>query len=295
MNSRSLKKLSYAILAGPSLFIYALVIIVPVVVSVVLGFTEWSGFGEPKFVGLENYITMFKDPVFLLDLRNNALIVAISLFGQIPLGFILAYFISRRLVRAGKFFEVMIFLPITISAIVVAILWNRIFSPIGIYTELMRKLLDEPRYILMIFQNRELAFVPILFVILWIYTGLYMIIFLANLQKIPRSSIEAAVIDGATEGQILGRIIVPAMVGVLFTTSVLAISGSLTSFALIYAMTEGGPAHFTEVIAIYMYNNTFSYYKYGFGSAVSVVIVVLSMGLIGFVRWLFGRIERRVG
>jgi len=83
------------------------------------------------------------------------------------------------------------------------------------------------------------------------------------------------------------------MVGVLFTTSVLAISGSLTSFALIYAMTEGGPAHFTEVIAIYMYNNTFSYYRYGFGSAVSVVIVVLSMGLISLVRSIFNRLERR--
>ncbi len=293
MTSRSLKKLSYAILAGPSILIYSLVIILPVVVSLVLGFTRWGGFGAPKFVGLENYVTMFKDSVFLLDLRNNALIVAVSLFGQIPLGFVLAYFVNRRLVRAGKFFEVMIFLPITISAIVVAILWNRIFSPVGIYTEMMRDLLHDPRYVMMVSENRNLAFFPILFVILWMYTGLYMIIFLANLQKIPRSTIEAAVIDGATEGQILGRLIVPAMVGVLFTTSVLAISGSLTSFALIYAMTEGGPAHFTEVIAIYMYNNTFSYYRYGFGSAVSVVIVVLSMGLISLVRWIFNRVEQR--
>ena len=293
MTSRSLKKLSYAVLAGPSILIYGIVIVLPVVVSVVLGFTEWGGFGPPKFVGLANYVNMFKDPVFLLDLRNNGLIVAVSLFGQIPLGFVLAYFVNRRLVHAGKFFEVMIFLPITISAIVVAILWNRIFSPVGIYTEMMRDFLHDPRYVMMVSESRELAFFPILFVILWMYTGLYMIIFLANLQKIQRSTIEAAVIDGATEGQILGRIIIPAMVGVLFTTSVLAISGSLTSFALIYAMTEGGPAHFTEVIAIYMYNNTFSYYRYGFGSAVSVVIVVLSMGLISLVRSIFNRIERR--
>ena len=122
-----------------------------------------------------------------------------------------------------------------------------------------------------------------------------MIIFLANLQKIPSSTIEAAVIDGAKEGQILGRVIIPAMVGVLFTTSVLAISGSLTSFALIYAMTDGGPAHFTEVVAIYMYYNTFSYYKYGFGSAVSIVIVILSMGLISITRAVANLFERRFG
>jgi raffinose/stachyose/melibiose transport system permease protein len=292
MKSYSLKKVSYAVLAGPAVLIYSLVIIFPVIVSVVLGFTQWSGFGAPKFVGLVNYVRMFRDPVFLLDLRNNALIVAVSLFGQIPLGFTLAYFINRRLVRGGRFFEVMIFLPITISAIVVAILWNRIFSPIGISTELMRRILHDPRWIPTVFQNRDLAFLPILLVVLWMYTGLYMIIFLANLQKIPASVIEAAVMDGAREGQILFRVIVPAMVGVLFTASVLAISGSLTSFTLIYAMTEGGPAHFTEVIAIYMYNNTFTYYSYGFGSAVSVVIVGLSMGLITLARAAFGRLER---
>lgn len=293
MTSKSLKRVSYVILAGPSLLVYSLVIVFPVVVSLVLGFTEWSGFGAPKFVGLANYIEMFKDRVFLVDLRNNAYIVGISVFGQIPIGFVLAYFINRRLVGAGKFFEVMIFLPITISQIVVAILFNRIFSPVGMVTNLFRQLLSNPNYNFLVLQDPHLAMLPVLFVILWMYTGLYMIIFLANLQKIPTSTIEAAVIDGAKEGQILGRVIIPAMVNVLFTTTVLAISGSLTSFALIYAMTNGGPAHFTEVIAIYMYFNTFSYYKYGFGSAVSMVIVVLSMGLISFARSVFAFFERR--
>jgi multiple sugar transport system permease protein/raffinose/stachyose/melibiose transport system permease protein len=238
---------------------------------------------------------MFKDSVFFIGLRNNALIVAVSVFGQIPIGFILAYFIYRRLVHAGGFFEVMIFLPITISQIVVAILWNRIFTPIGMLTHVLRNVFHDPNYAFLMMQSPTFAIVPILFVILWMYVGLYMIIFLSNLQKIPLSTIEAAVIDGATEGQILGHVIIPAMVGVLFTTAVLAISGSLTSFSLIYAMTNGGPAHFTEVVAIYMYYNTFSYYKYGFGSAVSIVIVVLSMGLISITRSIANIFERRFG
>lgn len=293
MTSKSLKRFSYSVLVGPSILVYSLVIIFPVAASLVLSFTQWSGFGAAKFVGLGNFVQMFKDPVFFIGLRNNALVVAISLFGQIPIGFVLAYFIYRRLVHAGKFFEVMIFLPITISQIVVAILWNRIFTPIGMFSSLMQFLLHNPKYTFLMLQNPTFAIVPILFVILWMYTGLYMIIFLANLQKIPLSTIEAAVIDGASEPQILGRVILPAMVGVLFTTAVLAISGSLTSFALIYAMTNGGPAHFTEVVAIYMYYNTFSYYKYGFGSAVSIIIVVLSMGLIGITRSVASYFERR--
>jgi multiple sugar transport system permease protein/raffinose/stachyose/melibiose transport system permease protein len=134
---------------------------------------------------------------------------------------------------------------------------------------------------------------PILFVILWVYTGLYMVIYIANFQRIPPSVIEAAIIDGASEGQVLGRVILPSMVGVLFTTAVFAISGSLRSFDLIYSMTGGGPARYTEVIAIYMYQNTFTYYHYGLGAAVSMMIVFLSLGLISVLNAVFSRLEAR--
>ncbi len=161
----------------------------------------------------------------------------------------------------------MIFLPITISAIVVAKLWNQIFAPAGLFTHLMRLIRDDPRYVFSIFEDRTYAIVPILFVILWMYTGIYMVIFLANLQRIDPGVIEAAIIDGAREDQILLRVVLPQMTNIVFTTAVFAIAGSLKSFDLIFAMTGGGPAHYTEVIAIYMYLNTFKYYNYGFGSA----------------------------
>jgi multiple sugar transport system permease protein/raffinose/stachyose/melibiose transport system permease protein len=293
VTDRSLKRFSYAVLTGPAILIYASFILFPIVYSLSLSVTEWSGLGLPHFVGLQQYLRIFSDPVFYHGLRNNMLVVVISVFGQIPLGFVLAYIIHRKMVTAGKFFETMIFLPITISAVVVAILWNQIFSPAGIYTALMRTLRNEPRYILSVFEDKTYAIVPILFVILWMYTGMYMVIYLANLQKISPSIIEAAIIDGAGESQILGRIILPSMVNIIFTTAVFAISGSLKSFDLIYAMTGGGPAHYTEVIAIYMYVNTFKYYNYGFGSAVSIVIVVLSLGLISLIRVVFRRLESR--
>src|SRR5262245_34161697 len=101
---RRAARLSYALLAGPALFIYAAVIVVPVLYSLVLSFTEWSGVGLPNFIGFTNYVAMFEDPKFWHALRNNGLIVAVSLFGQIPLGFILAYVLYRRLVPFGGFF-----------------------------------------------------------------------------------------------------------------------------------------------------------------------------------------------
>ena len=291
MTQSSLKKFSYGVLVGPSALLYGSFVLFPVISCFMIGFTEWGGVGMPKFIGLTNYLTILRDPVFFLGLRNNLLVVGISVFGQIPLGFTLAYIIYRRMVRGENFFTAMIFLPITISAVVVAILWQQIFSPVGLYTALMRIIKDNPRYVLAIFQNKTFAMVPILFVTLWMYTGLYLIIFLANLQRINPSIIEAAIIDGATEGQILVSVIIPAMLNVLFTTMIFAITGSLTSFDLIWAMTNGGPAHYTEVIAIYMYLNTFKYAKYGFGAAVSMIIVALSFGLISILQTIFSKFE----
>jgi raffinose/stachyose/melibiose transport system permease protein len=287
------KKWAYGVLVGPSVLIYGFVIIFPIFFSFAAGFTEWSGLGTPVFVGLRNYTRMFGDAVFRIGLRNNMLIVAVSIFGQIPFGFALAYIIYRRMVRGHDFFETMIFLPITISAIVVAKLWNQIFSPSGLFTQLLRIIRDDPRFVLSIFEDRTFAIVPILFVILWMYTGIYMVIFLANLQRIDPGVIEAAVIDGAREHQILLYVVLPQMVNIVFTTAVFAIAGSLKSFDLVFAMTGGGPAHYTEVIAIYMYLNTFKYYNYGFGSAVSMTIVFLSLGLITAVQAVFKKLEDR--
>jgi multiple sugar transport system permease protein/raffinose/stachyose/melibiose transport system permease protein len=280
MTIQGSRRQSYLILLAPAVLVYAAVIIFPIVFNVGFSFTRWSGFGSPEWVGLAQYGKMFGDPVFLHGLRNNLLIVAISVFGQIPIGFVLAYIIYRRMVRSEKFFEIMIFLPITISPIVVALLWNQIFSTSGLLTELVRIITNDPRFVFAIFEDKQLAILPILFVILWMYTGLYMVIFIANLQKIDPEVLESAKIDGASEWQILSRIILPLMVNIVFTTAVFAITGSLKSFDLIFAFTGGGPAHYTEVIAIYMYFNTFRYYNYGYGSAVSMVIIILSIGLI---------------
>jgi len=295
MNDKTFKKVSYTLLAGPAILIYASVILLPILYSLIISFTDWGGFGMPKFVGLQNYLTMFKDPIFLHSLQNNVGIILISVFGQIPIGFVLGYILYRKLVRAKSFFETMIFLPIVIAPIVVAILFKQFFSPTGMFTAVLRGIKDDPNYVMTIFQNKTWAILPILFVILWQYTGLYMIIFLANLQKISPAILEAAVLDGASEMQILARVILPSMIGVIFTNAVYAIAGSMKSFDLIWAMTSGGPAHYTEVISIYMYNNTFTFYKYGFGSAVSMVIVAISIGLVTVLGRAFGHIEQKYG
>lgn len=287
------KKFSYWLLLLPAFLIYISIIIFPIVISFGLSFTKWKNFSLVGFVGLKNYLTILSDPIFLRALWHNLQIMLISVFGQIPLGILLAYLLYRKLVKATRFFEMIIFLPITISSVVVALLWNRVFSPVGIYTSLVRFVTGNPDYVVKIFENPNLAMVPILIVLLWMHTSLYMVMFLANMQRLPNSMIEAAKIDGAGEFRILAQIIVPALAGVIFTSSVFAISGSLKSFDLVFAMTGGGPVDYTNIMSIYLYKHTFTYNNYGYGSAVSVIIVVLSVGLITLGNRIYARYQAK--
>jgi len=278
------KKRSYLSFVLPAFVIYMGIMVFPLVFSLGLSFTKWKGYGPMVFIGLQNYVKMFSDPVFHIALRNNILIVLISVFGQIPLGLLLAYMLHRQMVKGAKQFEMLIFLPITISSVIVAQLWNRVFSPIGILPTIVRQLTGNGEYVMKVFESKTYAFVPIMFVLLWQYTSLYMVIFLANLQRIPNSVLEAAQMEGAGEGTIFLRIVAPILAPVAFVNSILAISGSFKSFDLVYSMTGGGPAHYTDVMALYMYNTTFVFQNYGYGSAISIVIILFIVAAIMLTR-----------
>lgn len=279
---------AYLLLVLPGVLVYWAVMAFPTIFSFVLSLTNYNGgaiFGNPniKFVGFTHYLRMFNDRFFWISLKNNGLIMAISVFGQIPLGFLFAYVIHRKLVRFGDFFQTIIYLPCVISTIVVGRLWHSFFSPYGPFTKFMQRF--KPGWENELFFDPNLAILPVLFVILWMYTGTYLIIFLANLQKIDPALIEAARIDGATEWQVLTRIILPALSGVIVTACILAISGSLKSFDLLYAMTGGNPARRTSVLALYMYDTAFKHSpNYPLANAISVFMVALSLVLIVTVR-----------
>jgi len=269
----------------PALAIYLAVIAFPIISSMGLSFTDYNIYKNLAiWTGLANYIKIFKDPIFWFSMKNNFFVIFVSVFGQIPLGFTLAYLIYRRLVKRGGFFQAMVFLPTVISTIIIGILWSKMFSPIGVVPRIIQAITNNPDYSMTIMTNKNLAMIPIGFVLLWVYTGTYLIIFLANLQNIDPDIIEAAQIDGATDGQIFRKIIIPQLYGVLVLTSILAISGSLKSFDLIFTMTGGGPAYYTNLLSIYMYNQSFIFHNYGVGSAVSTVMVVLSIVLVFLIR-----------
>lgn len=275
----------YIIFVFPAMAVYLAIIAFPIISSFGLSFTDYNIYNnEAIWTGLANYIKIFQDEVFWFSMKNNFIIIFISIFGQIPLGFILAYLIYRKLIKHSVFFQAMVFLPTVISSIVVGILWGKMFSPIGLVPRIIQNITGNPDYSISIMNSKYLAMIPIAFVFLWMYTGFYLIVFLANLQSINPNIIEAAQIDGATDGQIFRKVVVPQLYSVVALSSIIAISGSLKSFDSIFAMTGGGPAYYTSLLSIYMYKYSFVDYNYGAGSAISAVMVVLSIVLVIVIR-----------
>jgi raffinose/stachyose/melibiose transport system permease protein len=286
LSSKKEGRLSYIILVGPALAVYLAVVAFPTIFSVILSLTNYNGgkvFGNSNFrlVGLKSYIEVFKSNYFYLALKNNFLIVLISVFGQLPLGFALAYILSRKMVKGVDFFQTMIYLPNVISPIIIGILFKSFYwNSDSVYMEILRSINPNTTYSVL---NHPM--IPVLVVMLWMYTGMYVIVFLANIQRIDTSIIEAAKIDGASEAQTLWHIILPALSGVIVTCAILAISGSLKSFDLLYVMTNGGPAGRTRVLSLFMYDMAFrGSPNYPLANAISTVMVLISFVLIGITR-----------
>jgi len=286
MSTKTEERVSYAILVIPALVVYLFVMAFPTVYSVALSLTNYSGgkvFGNPNygFVGFKSYVAIFKDAYFWLSLKNNIYIVLISVFGQIPLGFILAYILSRGLIKGTDFFQTVIYMPRVFAAVIVGILFNKFFlSANSVFLEIQKYFNPAAE-----FDPGNNPMLPVLAVILWMYTGTYVIIFLANIQKIDTSVIEAAMIDGASEMQTLRYIILPALSGVIVTSAILAISGSLQAFDLLYVMTQGGPAHRTSVLALYTYEKAFrGAPNYPVANAISTVMALISFLLIAITK-----------
>jgi len=363
------KAQAYWVFVTPAVFLYLLVFGFPIVLSVILSLSNYNGGkmfgGDPwTIVGFQQYQKLVGDPNFWFALKNNVYIVLVSVFGQIPLGFILAYLIYRKIVRWGEGWQAILYVPAIISVIVLGIMWKLVFASNGLLADIMNhtyanafmaglnhiiqsmnggfNITDDvvkqiiglsnkdnlqafsdpvseikdlivtggyslqnidsfkidmtnllsPKWSPDFMNKADLSMIPIMFVTLWCWTGMYLILFHANMQKIDDQIIEAARIDGASEMQVMWNIIVPNLSGVIANAAILCIAGSLNTFALIWAMTAGGPMNVTQVLAIYMYQNAFiGAPNFPLANAISMAIVAFSFVLIGVTLY----IERKYG
>ncbi|MFK7696683.1 carbohydrate ABC transporter permease [Paenibacillus sp. HJGM_3] len=272
----------------PALLLYVFFVIVPIFWSAYYGFFDWKGIGAAKFIGLDNYKEVLQDSIFWGAFKNNMLVVAASVFGQVPIAMILALLLTRtswfqRAVRAS------VFMPMVLSSVVVGIIWGYIYHPqIGILNFVLDTVgLDMLKKAWL--SDPSVSMYALMVPIIWNYIGPYLIIFIAALQNISPEINDAALIDGVKPVRKLFTITLPMIWDTIKVVIVLCISGSLKAFDLIYVMTGGGPAHSTELLASYMYNSTFNVYRFGYGSAVSTAIIILSLILIAGSQFLMKR------
>lgn len=263
----------------PALLIFLIFVMIPIFWSAYYGLFDWKGIGTAKFIGLGNYLEAVQDPIFWLSFKNNMLVVVASVFGQVPIALILALCLLKN-TWFHKFIRSSVFMPMVLSSVVVGIIWGYIYHPeIGILNFLLDGLgLSSLKQLWLADPN--ISMYSLMVPIIWNYIGPYLIIFIAALQNIPSEIDDASKIDGAERSRKLFSVTLPMIWDTIKVAVVLCISGSLKAFDLIYIMTNGGPAHSTEVLASYMYNNTFSIYRFGYGSAVSTTIIILSLVLI---------------
>lgn len=272
----------------PALLIYVIFGIVPIIQSFYYSVMDWDGMTEMTFIGLDNFKKIFSDPIFWNSAKNNIYVVMASVLGQIPIALFIAILLNRK-IKGAKLFRTIGFMPVVLSTVVIALTWNLIYDS---QTGLLNNILDAVglgTFAQNWLGNPNLAMVAVCITIIWQFVGIYLIIFLAALQNVPKEIQESAQIDGATEWVMTWKITIPMIWDTIIVAVILCISGSLRTFDLIYVMTHGGPSHSTDVMALYMYDNTFQNIQYGYGNAVAVVIFFFSLALIFIITRLMGK------
>ncbi len=274
----------YAMLL-PTLVIFAVFMIYPILYSFYLSFTEFTG-GTYNFVGLRNYIELFHDPVFYKALFNTFFYLIIQVPVMISLALLLAVLVEQKFIRGKGFFRMATFLPTITSLVAYSLVFKVLFNTnYGLIN-----------YIVEFFGGEKIQWIysawparaSIIISITWRWVGYNMIILLAGIQAIPTEMYESASLDGASFWQQLFYITIPAIKPIILFTTITSTIGTLQLFDEPYILTQGGPNYATITLGEYLYDNGFTYLKFGFASALGYVMVII----IGLLSWLQFRVNK---
>jgi multiple sugar transport system permease protein len=247
----------------------------PIVASLLVGFTDWSLLERPKFAGINNYLTMIKDPLFFKALVNSLYFG----LGTVGLGLILSFSLALLLnqkVRGIAYFRTIFYLPSVVSGIAVAILWIMILhQDFGLINSGLALFgIKGPGWLV----QPQWAMPAIIMMSLWAVGG-SMVIYLAGLQSVPQHLYEAAEIDGATGWAKFWNVTIPMMSPVIFYNLIVGFIASLQGFVLVLIMTDGGPANATLMYGLYLYRNAFQFFKMGYASALAWVLLMVIIAI----------------
>ena len=263
----------------PVFVFLAIYLLYPIINTFQISLYSWSGlvsFKEAIFIGFKNYSDLMHDWIFWIALKNTTIYLILTLIFRNFFGFTLALALYYSSNKAGKLWRAIIFFPAVLSPVIIGLIFKLIFAKVGPVNDLLRLVgLD--------FLARPWLGVPttgiyvIAIVNIWQWSGFDMVLYYAGLQSVDVELFEAARLDGANEWQVISKIILPLLSGIITLVMVLNIIGGLKVFEIVYVMTLGGPAYQTEVLTHYAYRLSFGAYdnKMGLGAAVSIALSII--------------------
>ncbi len=269
----------------PGFAIYLVFVLVPIFNTVRYSLTDWSGFTDPTYIGLENYIKLFGDENFWNALGNNAFFVIFYTILPILLGLLLTSLLARSEIPGMSIFRTGLFVPQVMSPVAVGIIWRWLFDYSGPINQFLRQ------------AGLESAVTPWLGdftwapyaaggVGTWVEYGLCMVLFISGVQGISEDLYDAAKVDGANAWHEFRYITLPGLRQQVVVAFVVTFIAALRVFDLVFVLTRGGPGRETEVVSMLIYEEAFEYHKAGYGAAMALVLTVIIVSVSAVVfRW----------
>jgi len=271
---------------SPFFILFAIFFLLPTLAALILGFFRWSSLGTPEFFGLRNYERLFGDPIFWKSVKNTLFYSGVSLFVIVPIALLEALALNSPRLRFRTFWRAIYFAPIVTSAVAISLVFRHLYNPqYGLINQILLALGATPIDWL---GDGSYVKIAVMGVVLWRWTGLISIYFLAGLQSIPEELHEAAAIDGANELKRFYHITLPLLRPVTLFVSVIVLIGSLQIFddpqVLFGTANPGGPANAGLSIVQYLYGRGIGQLLYGYASAVGLFLffIIFSLSLFQF-------------
>ena len=293
------KKVFIAFLA-PAFIIYVVFMFYPLVSSLGLSLFEWNGYGAKTFVGFANYIKLFGDPAyserFFGALKNNAVFFLLTMIFQNAVALMLAAFLNIKNLKGNKLFRSVLYVPSTLSIVIVGFLWTLIYNPLwGPLNEALGAL-GLGAWKMAWLGDEKSAMIAISVANAWQYTGVPMIMLLAGMQAISDELYEAAALDGATGWQQFWKITLPNLMPVMFNVSIIVFVSNFSAFEIIYTMagTTGSPNYSTDILGTFFYRISFGQRlglepSMGVGAAIaSCMFLIIGVGVFFWFKY-FGK------
>lgn len=262
------------VFVGPQLLGMGIFVMLPFLGSMVLAFASWNGLNDLEWVGFANFADQLQDPLLGRAILNTLVIAAVT----VPVGLGLAVVVAVALekLKTRSLYLVLFFAPVVTSTVAVAMIWQQMFRADGVLSTAISSIfgITPPNWL----QDPKLALLAVCIVTIWSSMGLNVVIFLAGLQNISPSVIEAARLDGAGPLRLLTAIRLPLLSPIVFFSSIVAFISSLQTFDTVYVLVQNaGPDNATRTIVFHIFDLGFTKFEFGLSSAASVILLAITL------------------